>query len=147
MSEPLTVEQANLEIVACCVCETECHITSENSGRYRLKDHCFACSGRVRSILSKPDGDDVKQWFKNLRKTDIAEYKKIVLAAQVTSASSGSASGQSSSSSNYLASNKFNLASYKEKHEQSRGTKLRAGFELFTWPWYKAEIIGRVVDL
>ena len=103
-------------------------MTDEKAGRYKLKAHCFTCSGRVRSVLMKESDESVKSWFKNLRKDDPEEYRKIVLDAD----------SKKSPASNYLPANKFNLASYKETYEQRKGRKLKAGHSLLTWPWYKA---------
>ena len=127
MSDNVGPEEIAEELLKCGVCdETFKFSAHEDMGRYRLKDHCFKCSSRARMVMMKEPDENVKSWFKSLRKEQPEEYKKIIMDAESKKASS---SGPAS---------RFNLATYKEQHEQSRGTKLKAGHELMTWPWYKA---------
>ena len=82
MSDYVPPEKAEEEIDSkCCVCLQDygMHLTEENAGRYKLKAHCFACSGRVRSALMKESDESVKSWFKSLRKDDLEEYRKAVM--------------------------------------------------------------------
>ena len=43
--------------------------------------------------------------------------------------------------STYLTASKFNLATYKQTHEEERGGKLKAGWTLMSFPWYKETVL------
>ena len=72
----LALANAEAEEV-CFVCQTA-YVVKKDETRYKIKEHCVVCSGRVRSILQKPSDDRAKSWFKGLKTSDPAEYRKIV---------------------------------------------------------------------
>ena len=127
-----TAEQLD-QWLKCGVCDVDYQITPDNFKKYRVKDHCFSCSSKVRNILMKPADESVKNWFKGLKNSDLPEYRKIVLEADSSKGAGGST---------YLTASKFNVAVYKQTHEEQRGGKLKAGWTLMPLPWYKETVLN-----
>ena len=129
------------EELTCEICSVKFTITADDSKKYRLQDHCLSCSSKARNVTYKQPDPAVKAWFKGLRKVDLPQYRQILEECDKTKGkdSAGSARrglGQPSTTA------KFNLASYKERHEQTRGQKQKYGMELLSFPWYKAGVSG-----
>lgn len=45
---------------------------------HALKDHCLKCSKRCRSIIQQTSDPKVVAWFQGLRKSNVAEYRRIM---------------------------------------------------------------------
>lgn len=50
----------------------------DQTSSHVLKDHCLACSKRHRSIVSNTSDAKLVSWFQGLRKSNLAEYRKVM---------------------------------------------------------------------
>ena len=138
-----TFSWADLSMASCCTEETcgqcgEVYELDPSSSKYKLVDHCYKCSGKSRNVINSSSDKTVQTWFRNLRTNDPEAYKKILADADKakTSVASTGSSGK-------LTSNCFNLAKYKESHNEIRGSRFSSEWKLLTFAWYKDGVCPR----